>query len=261
MEPTKCFSTTLNIMTSYYSDLKDINSINNPLIDNNVEMRYSGFFDVIKNDQTSYFGTSLQKTLHNKAMIFCNDSSKLFSINSGYVSLILSFPNSIMSGVYQGVRYSNYKYLLWGTNVGQIDIGDPGVGAFLSKDGIEFTIKTSAGVYTILDKNTTVVANKTFEIEFLWDNNGIEGLEEGVTMLIRTNGVDVVGGSAPIIDGLDINSDFYTDIGQSEPSGNSVFEDVPFYLLENPYNLNNLKCSISRLIIEDQIPQSFLNQH
>jgi hypothetical protein len=105
------------------------------------------------------------------------------------------------------------------------------------------------------------MSGTTFELEFLWDNTGITGLEEGVTMLLRSNGQDIVGGSAPIIDDLSVNADFYTDIGQTAPSGTSVFEDVPFCLLENVYGLNNLKCSISRLILENEIPQSFINQH
>jgi len=248
-------------MITYYSDFKDIKSINNPLIDNNSEMRYSGFFDVIKNDSTPYFGTCLQKTLHNKGRIFCNDASKVLTIGSGYVNILISLPNNIVKGVYSKIRNSDDRFLIWGVNVGQLGIGNPGIGAFFTKDGIEFLVHTSAGSYTITDQETTVMSDSTFELEFLWDNTGITGLEDGVTMLLRSNGQDIVGGSAPIINDLDVNSDFYTDIGQTAPTGTSVFEDVPFCLLENVYGLNNLNCSVSRLILEDEIPQSFINQH
>jgi hypothetical protein len=248
-------------MITYYSDLKDINSIHNPLMDNSTEMRHSGFFDVAQNDSTPYFGTSLKKTLHNKGSIFCDDSSKLFSITTGYVNLLISFPHNIIKGVYSKTRDSDHRYLIWGVNVGQLGIGNPGLGAYLSKDGIEFAVHTSSGLYTIVDQETTVMRDMTFELEFLWDSTGITGLDDGVTTLIRSNGQDIVGGSAPIIDDLDVNTDFYTDIGQSAPTGTSVLEDVSFYLLENSYNLNNLQCSISRLMIEDGIPQSFLLEH
>jgi hypothetical protein len=72
-------------MITYYSDIRNLNSIHNPMMDNGVEMRHSGFFETVKNDQTPYFGTSLRKTLHSQGRIFCDDASKLFDITAdGY---------------------------------------------------------------------------------------------------------------------------------------------------------------------------------
>jgi hypothetical protein len=248
-------------MITYFSDLKDIKSIHNPLADNATEMRSSGFFDVARNDQTPYFGTSLKKTLQNQGRIFCDDASKLFSISSGYVNLIMSFPFNLQDGVIYPARFSDKEYLLWGVNVGQEDIAPSGIGVFLTKDGIEFRVKTSGGSYALTDNQTTIFTDQSFEMEFLWDRAGITEVDESPTMLIRINNENIVGGIIPIVDDLDVNSSFYTDIGQSDPSGTNVFEDVQFQLLDNSYNLNNLPCMISRVMIEDGIPQQFTDVH
>jgi len=248
-------------MITYFSDLKDLKSIQNPLMDNSVTMRSSGFFEVVKNDQTPYFGTSLKKTLHNQGRIFCDDSSKLFSITSGYVNLIMSFPFNMRDGAINIAKHSNKEYMLWGVNMGQTDIAPSGIGVFLTQYGIEFRVKTSGGNYSLIDNKTTVFADQSFEIEFLWDSSGISEVDESPTMIIRVNNEDVIGGVIPIINDSDINSTFYSEIGQSDPPGDNVFSDVQFQLLDNSYNLNNLPCLISRVMIENEIPQHFVDSH
>jgi hypothetical protein len=245
-------------MITYYSDIRNLNSVHNPLMDNSVEMRHSGFFETVKNDQTPYFGTSLKKTLHNQGRIFCDDASKLFSSTNGYVGLVLSFPNNIQKGVLSQARFSGNEYMLWAVNMGQTDISSSGIGAFLTKDGIEFRVKTSGGNYSLVDDTTTIFTDQFFEIEFFWDSSGISTVDENPTMLIRVNNENVIGGIIPIVDDLDVNGDFYTDIGQTAPSGTSVFEGIQFQILDNVHKLNNLPCSISRIIIEDSIPNHFL---
>lgn len=245
-------------MITYYSDIKDLKSIHNPLMDNSVEMRHSGFFEVVKNDQTPYFGTSLKKTLQNQGRIFCNDSSKLFNITSGYVGMILSFPCNIQKGVLSQVRFSDNEYMLWSVNMGRTDISASGIGVFLTKNGIEFRVKTSGGNYSLTDSVTTIFTDQFFEIEFFWNASGISTIDENPTMMIRVNNENIIGGIIPIIDDLDINSSFYSDIGQSSPSGTSVFEDVQFQMFDNVHKLNNLSCSVSRIMIEDSIPTNFI---
>jgi len=244
-------------MITYYSDIKDLQSVHNPLSDNGAVMRHSGYFETVKNDQTPYFGTSLKKTLHGQGRIFCDDASKLFSISEGYVNLILSFPVMIHKGVLGKARFSDNEYMLWGVNMGQTDIETPGIGVFFTKNGIEFRVSTSGGTYSLIENSITVFAEKFFEIEFLWDNSGIQdipGIDEEPTMLIRFNKENTLGGVIPIVDDGNINSNFYSDIGQTAPASIDVFEDVQFQLFDNLFKLNNLPCSISRIAIEDSIP-------
>jgi len=244
-------------MITYYSDTKDLKSIHNPLIDNAAEMRHSGFFEVVEDNETPHFASSIKKTLHNQGRIFCDDASKLFSISTGYVGLIMSFPFNLQNGVIHPARFSEKEYMLWGVNMGETDIESPGIGAFFTKDGIEFRVKTSAGSYSLIDDETTISKNTSFEIEFFWDKDEISYIGNDVTMVIRVDDQDIVGGGVPIIDDLDVNSAFYTAIGQTAPSGSSVFEDIPFQILDNVYNLNNLQCSVSRIMIENSIPAYF----
>ena len=105
-------------MITYYSDTKDLKSIHNPLIDNAVEMRHSGFFEIAKSDTIPYFASAITKTLHNKGRIFCDDSSQLFSISSGYVGLVLTCPFGIKDGVINPARFSDKEYMLWAVNMG-----------------------------------------------------------------------------------------------------------------------------------------------
>jgi len=242
---------------TYYSDTKSIKNIHNPLVDNSTEMRSSGFFEIVENNSTPYFGTSLKKTLHNQGRIFCDDASKLFSISRGYVGLVMSFPLNLQNGVLSNIRYSDKEFMLWAANMGQTDIESSGIGVFLTKNGIEFRVKTSAGDYSLTDNETTIFAEQSFEIEFLWDKDGISIIESNPTMLIRVNNVNTFGGIVPIIDDSDINSAFYAKIGQDEPSGTNVFDEIVFQILDNYHELNNLSCSVSRIMIEDSIPVHF----
>lgn len=242
-------------MITYYSDIKDLKGIHNPLIDNSTEMRHSGFFEVV-DDPKAYFGKSIKKTLHSQGRIYCDDASKLFSISSGYIGLILSFPYNIQKGVLSKARFSEKEYMLWAVNMGQTDIGPPGIGVFLTKNGIEFRVKTSAGNYSLIDNQTTILSDQSFEIEFLWDKNGIS-IDESPTMLIRVNNENIVGGVIPIVNDASINSSFYTDIGQSQPPGTDMFSDVEFQILDNIYKMNNISCAISRIFVEDSIPVHF----
>jgi len=256
MEPIKSFLTIREeIMVTYYSDIRDLKDIHNPLMDNATSMRHTGFFDVIKNDSTPYFGTSLKKTLHNQGRIFCDDASTLFDISSGYLSLTLAFSESINDGVLN--RAKGNDYMIWGVNMGENDIYPSGIGGFFTKNGIEFRVATSSGNYSLTDSVTTITSGKFFEMEFLWDMDGLSNVDENPTMLIRVNNKSIIGGVIPIANDLDVNSDFYSGIGQAEPTGSNVFSDIQFQLFDNVHKLNNLPCSISRIIIEDSIPEYF----
>jgi hypothetical protein len=242
-------------MVTYYSDIKNVKDIHNPLMENDVSMRHSGSFSTIKNDLTPYFGSSIKKTLHNQGRIFCDDASKLFDITSGYISLILSFSENIKDGVLN--RAKTNDYMVWGVNMGESDIQPAGIGAFFTKNGIEFRVKTSGGNYSLTDSTTTIFAEKFFEIEFFWNISGITSVDQDPTMIIRVNNENVIGGVVPIVNDLEINSNFYTAIGQSQPTGSNVFSNIQFQLLDNIHKVNNLPCSLSRIIIEDSIPEYY----
>ena len=88
---------------TYLSNFRDINSINNPLIDNDVRMQYAGYFNKDwQKDELEFddFGYGLSKTKNNQGAIFCNDASKLFSPGEGYVGMVLNFPYEIVNGVH-----------------------------------------------------------------------------------------------------------------------------------------------------------------
>jgi hypothetical protein len=228
-------------MITYYSELKDIKSIINPIIDNFCCMRSSGFF----NDGDSF----ITKKLYNKGRIFCEDSSSLFGIKKGYIKLNVSFPYNIKRGVIDVAKFSENKYMIWAVNMGLLDFGKDGIGAFFTKDGIQFSIKTSGGNYYVLDEYTNIESNTFFDIDFIWDSDGIKAVDSEPNLLIRINQENVVGGFVPIIDDNQINSSFYIDIGQDEPDVNSSFYNYELSILENSQNYNNLECSLKSIVI------------
>lgn len=242
-----------NKMITYYSDLKDLKSIHNSRINTSVNMRYSGFFD----KQDSF----LKKTRHNKGRIFCSDASKLFSIASGYIGISLIMESDIINGVLYDVRYSDNEYMIWSVNTGYSDIELSGIGAFFTKNGIEFKVYTSLGKYSLVDNLTTVLSNNKIYLEFLWNKDGISEIDERPTMLIRVNNDDIVVTSVPIADETSINTTFYSAIGQGDPSSSSVFLNKKFQVLENEFVSNNLCCGIEKLIIGNKTPLHFINSH
>jgi hypothetical protein len=171
--------------------------------------------------------------------------------------MVISLPTGIRKGVLGKARFTDKEYMLWAVNMGQEDIASPGIGVFFTSEGIEFRVKTALGNYSLTDKVTTVFAEHFFEIEFMWDLNGISSVDKNPTMVIRVNDENIIGGVTPISNDLDVNSSFYTAIGQTAPSGTSVFEDVQFQIFDNVHKLNNIPCSISRIMIEDSIPAHF----
>jgi len=205
---------------TYYSECNAIDSINNPVIGSNVGMRFGGFFDV---------DSGLVKTNNNQGMIYCSDSSQIFSMGSGKVSITIAFPSYIHGGIYEPIRFDNGEideYLLWGANLGQYDLTCPGLYAALTPKGIEFTIWSSWGRLTIRDNTSNVEANTNIVIEFIWDQDKIFG---NTTMGIKVDGTYTALGDVPIID-------------------NSL-KEVPFYCLGTYAKLNNLSCTVSNLSI------------
>jgi hypothetical protein len=228
---------------TYYSELCSMGAINNPHVTNGCHMRSSGFFE----EKDGY----LKKTAHNRGRIFCDDSSKLFDVNSGQVRLTLSFPQDISKGVLYPLGFSDKSHFLWGVNMGVSDIGRNSIGVFFTKNGIEFRFKTPGGNYSVVDDITDIDSNSFFDLDLFWDKDEIVGTEEKVNALIRVNGENISGSFFPIVDDSEINSNFYSAVEQEEPSPTSSFSGLPFELLENSFNYNNVECCIRKIIISN----------
>ena len=222
---------------SYYSDLKSHTSIANPILGKQAQMQYSGFLkeDWTKEDvDFDNFGYGLRKTKNNKGFIYCKDASSLFSLAQGYIEIVISLPHAITNGVYEPLKNDNLdisEYLLWGVNVGQHEIGQPGLYASLTPRGIEFTIFTAESKFTIVNTVTNAEANSNILFQFFW---GDDLYYVGGTSAFMVNGENVQLGNAPI----------------SEDS----IEDLNFCALDTPYCYSNLECVIKRLATYFDIP-------
>jgi len=225
---------------TYFSDCKNISSITNPIIDNNVYMRLSGFLSNNWKQEDINFDTigyGLYRDLSTKGTIWCNDASKLFTVNGtmnqGYIGITLSFPYAITNGVHELI--SDNKYFIFGTNVGIYDIKSPGFSLFLTKNGFEYTIMTSAGKFTMTDSSSNFAANEDIFIEFFWDKDHIYEIYDNCNVIVKVNGVAVIGGNASIhADSL---------VGYK------------FYCLDTPILSSTLKCTIKNLICYNTVPE------
>lgn len=225
---------------TYYSEFRNVNDINNPIIDNDVGMQYLGF---LKKDWDAEgfhfdaFGYGLSKTVANSGAIFCNDASRLFSMESGYVQMVLSLPHEIIDGVYYLASNTTLDiddYILWGSNVGDIETCPPGFFAALTPYGIQFTIKNSSTTYTITDITTNIDANTDFTIEFLWQSHN-----NYITIEIKIDGVVTASGVCRTAN---------DDISRSN-----------FYALDTTKRQSNLECIIRKLLIKNVISSSLFS--
>ena len=233
---------------TYYSDFKNLKSITTPVISNNVNMLYSGYFEIdnaIHNNDFDKMGYGLIKTRHNQGLIYCKNASKLFSMGEGHLKLLISFPNAFKNGIYLPLLKSRYllnEYFLWGINYGKNECSLPSINCYLTKQGICFNIWSSWANFSIYNKNLTVDKNETILMEFLWDKKGLEEYIENdyvPTMAMIINGVISLG-NPPIYD---------HGIG-----------NIGFYYLDNSYKNNNLECNIKKIEIrknsEFELPKS-----
>ena len=228
---------------TYYNDFRDVYSINNPIVDNETKMRFSGFFDkdwTIETREFDQLGYGLKKTKNSQGAIFCDDASKLFGGDVGYLSFIISFPYRITNGVYsslgnQGVEFD--EYILWGVNVGEHEISQPGLYASFTSSGTEFTACTPSHTFSIRDTTTTIPANTNIFYEFAWNIDGL--LDDPMaTMVMRVNNEVVASGNAPL---------FSMDMS-----------NLNFYALDTPFTTNNIECTIRKLVTFNEIPDFFV---
>ena len=227
---------------TYYSDFRNINAINNPLINNSVQMQYGGYWekDWLPTDLTfDSFGYGLKRTLNSQGSIFCNDASKLFSMGRGYMGMVISLPYPIINGIYEplinDVTDINELFLC-GINIGRYQVSQPSLYAALTPRGIEFTIWTSAGLNVITDTSTNIDANTNTFLEFVWDKDVLTNYL--IRTAIRVDNVFTAAGNPPI------NDDDISNVG--------------FYVLNTPFSYNNYECTIRKLVVYNTIPDDFV---
>jgi len=237
-----------NNATTYLSYFKDVSDIHNPEVSNSASMQYTGSFEQnwdFSSVEYDSFGFGLEKTKYNHGSIFCEDSSKLFSMKRGYVKLILSFKHAVVNGVHERLSNSTYhnEYILWGVNMGELDVEQPGIYAALTNQGLVFKIKSAKQTSTVTYSNFDIEADEDTVFEFMWDIDGISN-DIGRT-LIR-------------IDGDDVGSS-YDEFAHNNASADS-FTDVPFHCLNTSTGLSDLECTIKHLRISDGLPADVMDE-
>ena len=223
---------------TYYSDFNNVNAINNALL-NSANMSHGGFWTSDWSDSNLDFtrwGYGLKKTKNSQSLIYCSDASQLFSSSVGYLGMVISLPFSITNGIYSLLENDTSTFnemILWGVNIGQFENSQPGFYAALTPRGIEFTTWTSAGKNIIRDTVTTISANESVFLEFMWSSDAVD--DYLIRTVTRVNGVNVASGNVPI------NNDSLTDLN--------------FCVLNTGTSYSNFECTIRKLIIYNKIPE------
>ena len=141
----------------------------------------------------------LKKTEYSDTRISNSDASSLTSMSSGSVLLQLVLDSPVNNGVYTKCNPNAYftDYLLFAVNPSGKYITPPGIYAAMTPDGIELTIWTKKGKYTIVDNTSDIIAGNYATFEFAWDVSQ-EYLGTGATMAIYVDGVSTAAGNYPI---------------------------------------------------------------
>jgi len=157
--------------------------------------------------ETKIIRKCLSKTEYSDTRISSADASELTSLVSGSVLLQLVLNADIKDGIYSKCNPDAYftDFLLFAINPADKYITAPGIYAALTPDGIELTIWTKKGRYSITDTTTSISAGNMSTIEFAWDGSGTE-LGTDATMSIFIDGSSTAAANYPI------SEDSLTDI-------------------------------------------------
>jgi hypothetical protein len=237
---------------TYLSNCRGSSSITNPMTGEDVEMSISGHLNetglsiqtVYENPKDGHVEKGgLEKTSYNSGRIFCEDAGRLFSSGQGMVSVRLSLPYAVSSGIYSPLESGSGKTLtdmvIWGVNFGDVYITPPGLYAAFTPAGIEFTVWTEAGKITILDTSSNLEANEDIVMEFAWHEDGIHG---GRTVVLAVNGVETAWSTDPLVD--DSFSSMYS---LKDLEGAETFVSASFSLMDSPSGKNGLLGTIRRI--------------
>lgn len=134
------------------------------------------------------YASGLNKTEKSDLFVYSANASEILSFSSGEVSLQLSLPQNIENGKYSLCSSRKYfsDYLLFAVNLEDTYINYPGMYASLSPEGIVFTIWTSYGRFSVVDKTTSVSSGESFVVAFCWDSTGLK-MGSGATMAVFVN--------------------------------------------------------------------------
>lgn len=230
-----------NKKITYFSYLNGTKDIFNPIINNNTGMSFSGYFTPTNNpSKYDFFGYGIDKKIKDKGTIYCNDASKLFSLNRGYVKMILNFEENIYGGHSNLKKVRDYnEYVLWAVNLGVKEIESPGIGAFLTGNSLTFKFKSSTGEFLLDYYGLNTQAKENITLEFVWEIGKL--FNEDTVILAVNNSI--------------VSSANYNFVN---PFLNEDFKNLKFTCLNNSFGHSNLKCTLINLHIADSPPEYFI---
>ena len=205
-------------------------------------MTYRGFFSSVDVPGAPQGTGGLERNLANRGTFLCRDAGRLFSMASGEVRMSLILPYDLSLGVYsplEGTSGAEFEdYVLWAVNMGEGYITQPGMYAALTPSGMEFTLWSSAGRYTVMDTTTSCAAGAVLNLWFFWDSGH---LACGGNMAIASQGVLTERGRAAI------NNDSLTNIYHITGGPATIPRNAEFVALDSPYGNHGLNCTITDL--------------
>jgi len=173
----------------------------------------------------------LEKNEYTDTRLYSIDSSSLFNLGYGTVTIHISLPRRICNGVYAACDPTKYfsDYLLFAISpVGQY-VSNPGIYAAFTHEGIEFTLWNSNGRFKILDTTTTIESNTPFIIDFCWDWSS-KNIGAGAKVAIAVDDVITASCNYPIYaDDLDDVEFTVLDNSEMDYQTNSKLFDLVTY--------------------------------
>lgn len=200
---------------------------------------------------------SLNKTEKSDVFFYTYDASEMFSFSAGQAQFQLSLPYDINKGVYYLCKRDKFftDYLLFAVNQSNQYINCPGIYAAFSPYGINFTIWTRFGRFSLFDNTTDISANQSFIIEFCWDQSGLK-LGSGATMAIFVNGLPTCSGNHLISDedisalGLYVFDSKYIEYNmESSIQDVLLYSDFPPDKINSIENITNTRFSTDEILI------------
>ena len=236
----------------YASDCISIESVCSPLVGHSIGMHVLGFFNkVTPSTERAYIGDNihisrggLEKTISNGGVISCKDASNLFSMSGGSVSIRICLPDyDIVNGIYGGFGGSKSvieDYVLFGVNLGEHYISQPGIYGALTKRGIEFTIWSSGESNTLIANNINVPAGKDLVLTFSWNGDGMSEFTNP-----ESTSSESVSSDKPNMR-IVANGAVYE---KNAIIKNDSLSKLSFWLLDTPYRKSDLHIIVRRIEI------------
>lgn len=220
---------------TYYNDFRNISAISNPILDNDCFFSTKGGFISSYVQEAVKFNATGFGIKKRNGIIYCENSSNLFSFQRGYVGITLSMPNDINNGIINGINDFTGdigKYLIWGVNIGENYPIYPTINLQFTQSGISLNFKNSRGEVSLIDDVTDNEADEPIFIECIWDADGIDDFSEDtkITIAYKVNGTYLMGSNFPLSNQSDMGN---------------------FCILNTPFLKNNYEVTLLKIIIAD----------